>query len=179
MTQVPDPTYGKDLTPKKFILHGHISFAGRITFEANAFQELPTAYTVKNLFDLVVDFFGLQVQAEDIENAFQTYLSNAKLLTVKTRVLYNGEDTGPALIESNGGRYPSCSLNFSIPNPLWNEDVHDHLDTWSIGFEYRKGKWTIRHTEKNGHWNQPHRYPATRQQMLDLVDTIRATRDEV
>jgi len=178
MTEVLDPTYGKDLTPKKAILHGHIGFSNRITFDANAFQELPTAYTIKGLFDLVVDFFGLQLQTADIESAFKTYLDNVKLLTVKTRVVYDGEDLGPALIESNGGRYPSCSLHFEIPNPLW-DDTCEHLDNWRIGFEYRKGKWTIRHTEKNGFWNQPHRYPKTRQQMLDLVEKIRATRSEV
>lgn len=178
MTEVLDPTYGKDLSPKKFILHGHIGFGQRISFEANAFQELPTAYTVKGLFDLVVDFFGIEKQAEDITAAFDTYLSNAKLLTVKTRVRYDGEDLGPATIESNGGRYPSCSLEFSMPNPLWDEHC-EWEDNWSIGFEYRKGKWEIRHTDKNGHWNRTHRYPKTRQQMLDLVDKIRATRSEV
>lgn len=178
MTEVLDLTYGKDLSPKKFILHGGIQFSQRIRFDANAFQELSTAHTIKGLFDLVVDFFGVQAQTADIEQAFQTYLSNTKLVTVKTRVVHDGVDLGPATIESNGGRYPSCSLHFEIPNPLW-DDVDTYLDNWGIGFEYRKGKWTIRHTEKNGNWNGPNRYPKTRQQMLDLVDKLRATRSEV
>lgn len=178
MTEVLDPTPVKDLSPKKFIFHGHVRFGQQINFNANAFQSLATTSTVKCLFDLVVDFFGVQAEVADVEEAFSTYLSNTKLLTVKTRVQYDGEDLGPATIESNGGRYPSCSLDFNIPNPLW-DDTCEWEDNWTINFEYRKGKWAIHHTDKTGPWNGNKRYPKTRPQMLDLVDKIRALRSEV
>lgn len=178
----PDPTYGKDLTPKKIIFHGHIQFGEYISFSVNSFQELATAQAAKGLFDIVVDYFGLHNQIQDIEEAFTTYLNNPKLLVVKSRVLNAaGEDLGPVTIESNGGRYPSTCMSFQTKNPLWDKNTDKWTDSWSIGYEYRKGKWAISHTEKQGGYGSaPHKvYPKTRQQMLDLVELVRATKDEV
>lgn len=178
--QNPDPTYGKDLTPKKVIFQGSIQFGGHISVHVSTFQELATAYTTKGLVDAVIDFFGIQSITGDIADAFQAYMINPKILTVKSRVFCDGEEVGPITIESNGGRYPSCSASFCVPNPLWDEAVDKWTDSWSIGFEFRKGKWHIRHTDKQGgHGNAPYPvYPKTRQQMLDLVEIIRAMKTE-
>lgn len=178
----PDPTYGKDLTPKKIIFHGHIQFGEYISFSVNSFQELATAHAAKGMFDLVINFFGIHQQVVDVDAAFQTFLANPKLLVVKSMVNDpNGEIMPPVTIESNGGRYPSCSMSFSTKNPLWDKSTDMWTDSWSIGYEYRKGKWTINHTDKQGGYGSvPHKvYPKTRQQMLDLVELVRGTKDEV
>lgn len=182
--QNPDPSYGKDLSPKKFLLHGCVAFGSEIQFSANAFQELPTAYTVKGLLDLVVDFFGIQVQAEDVNAAMDTYLNNPKLMMVKSNVIVNGEKAWPVTIESNGGRYPSCSMQMRLPNPLWTKDL-PYTDRWSVSFEYRKGKWEIKvnvdHTEWTNYSLGTKRTTTatTAAQAHQLADLIRATRNEI
>lgn len=184
MNNIPNPNYGKDLTPKKFVLHGSVSFSREISFQANAFQELPTAYTVKGLLDLVIDFFGVQVQAEDIVAAMDTYLNNAKLLIVKSQVLVDGVNTRPVTIESNGGRYPSCSMQMTLPNPMWTENT-PFTDAWSVGFEYRKGKWSMNVHVDHVQWinyslgTKRTTTATTAAQAHQLADLIRATRSEI
>ena len=179
--QNPDPTYGKDLTPKKVIFQGYIQFGNRISVHVCSFQELATAYTTKGLVEAVIDFFGVQPITSDITDAFEAYMINPKILSVKSQVFCNGVQQSPVLIESNGARYPSCSASFSIENPLWDTAVDCYTDTWSINFAFRKGKWNIRHTDKQGGGTMTIPtpvYPKTRQQMLDLVEIIRAMKTE-
>lgn len=180
----PDPNYGKDLTPKKFLLHGNVSFGREIQFSANAFQELPTAYTVKALLDLVIDFFGIQADATDISEAMRIYLDNPKLQIVKSAVVVNGEKTYPVTIENNGGRYPSCNMQMRLPNPMWTENT-PLTDAWSVGYEYRKGKWSMNIHVDHTQWinyslgTKRVTTATTAAQAHQLADLIRATRSEI
>lgn len=180
----PDPNYGKDLSPKKFLLHGNVAFGREITFSANAFQELPTAYTVKGLLDLVIDFFGIQAEATDINEAMRIYLDNPKLQIVKSAVVVNGEKSYPVTIENNGGRYPSCSIQMELPNPMWTDGM-PFTDKWSVQFEYRKGKWTINENVDHVQWvnysqgTKRTTTATTAAQAHRLADLIRATRSEI
>lgn len=180
MNQTLDPTYGKDLTPKKAIFQGYVQFGRQISVSVSSFQELSTAYLVKGLVETVIDFFGIQSITSDISDAFQAYMINPKMLCVRSQVICDGQQAAPVNIESNGGRYPSCSASFAVPNPLWDDAVEEWTDSWSISFEFRKGKWTIKHTEKQGGYGSAPVpvYPKTRQQMLDLVEIIRAMKTE-
>lgn len=178
MNQTLDPTYGKDLTPKKAIFQGYVQFGRHLSVAVSSFQELSTAHQVKGLVDAVIDFFGIQSITSDISDAFQAYMINPKILCVRSQVICDGEQAAPVNIESNGARYPSCSAHFNVPNPLWDDAVDVWTDSWSIRFEFRKGKWYIKHTEKQGHGSVAPCYPKTRQQMLDLVEIIRAMKTE-
>ncbi|MNR40874.1 hypothetical protein D3C85_1592030 [compost metagenome] len=112
------------------------------------------------------------------------YLDNPKLQVVKSAVVINGEKSYPVTIENNGGRYPSCNMSMRLPNPLWTENTPG-TDAWSIGFEYRKGKWSIHTQVTHTQWinyslgTKRTTTATTAAQAHQLADLIRATRSEI
>lgn len=169
-------TSSNNLNPKKFVLHGHVRFSEKLVININAFQDASTVTTVKSLFDLLVDFFDLNVQAIDAVNALDLFMSNDKLLVVETQLVHNGVDVGNARIESNGSRVPSCSITLEITNVLWTNVSWQ--DRWRINFEYRKGKWLF-DTLTTTFMNKVNYHSMFEAQALDLVELIRGTRSDL
>lgn len=163
MTEV---AYGSDLTPKKFHMNGYARYGNRIQFCVNVYQELPTSYTAKGIFDIVVEYFKLPEVAKDLEELFNAWCNNCKLIHIKV----------PGVeMSSNRTRYPSCTIIFDVENPDWDDTLpfHQQQKEWFLGFTYKKGKWALRnHVYGHGGIKSV-------PEQVRLGELIVATRDEL
>lgn len=155
---------GSDLTPKKFHMNGYVQYGSKITFCVNVYQELATVNTAALVSEVVTRFFHLGDLHRDLENMIQLWRANGKLTCIKM----------PGLeMTSNGSRYPSCSIYFSVDNPQWDANLlYTQQPSWWVSFCYKKGKW-----DNGMHTYGQRNTVVTEQQMIH--DRIVALRDEL